>query len=318
MQSKINLFFLFFLIFFYSCTMQNKEFVTSVIEKKNIIIEKKNKIIDKKNIVINNNNISTEIQNIFPIYHIGDPYFINGIKYTPKEDYKYVEYGLASFYDKELHGVKTVNNEMNKVTDLLARHKTLPLPSVVKITNLKNGYYIIARVNDRGPINNSNIIEVSRKIAQLLRFYKSGNSLVKVEILNDESKQLKIVTQSMSNPKFEDTIEAAPIANINITDLGETNNEELVSIKDFEQPVEIGLENINKSSLYYIQIKNLKTKQEVKKINEFVILDDYKIDIQKNIDQYSVFIGPLQNADVDKLFNSLINKNYKNIEIILK
>ena len=47
--------------------------------------------------------------------------------------------GLATYYDKELHNQKTANNDLNKVTELLGRHKTLPLPSIVKITNLENG-----------------------------------------------------------------------------------------------------------------------------------------------------------------------------------
>ena len=109
---------------------------------------------------------------------LGDPYFIEGVKYTPKEDYSYSEVGLASFYDKELHNKKTINNDLNKVTELLGRHKTLPLPSIVKITNLENGLSLTIKVIDRHD-DNASVIQVSRKVAQLLRFYKNKIAQVK-------------------------------------------------------------------------------------------------------------------------------------------
>ena len=91
------------------------------------------------------------------------------MQYIRKEEYTYNKKGLATFYGKELHKVQTANNDFNKVTELLGRHKTLPLPSIVKITNLENGLSLIIRINDRHN-DNSSIIQVSRKVAQLLRF----------------------------------------------------------------------------------------------------------------------------------------------------
>ena len=71
-------------------------------------------------------------------YIVGDVYFIEGVKYEPKENYEYNEIGLASYYGKELHNKKTLNNDYNKVTELYGRHKTLPLPSILKITNFRH------------------------------------------------------------------------------------------------------------------------------------------------------------------------------------
>ena len=68
------------------------------------------------------------------------------------------------------HGVFL--NDINKVTELLGRHKTLPLPSIVKITNLENGLSLTIKIVDRHN-DNASIIQVSRKVAQLLRFYKN-------------------------------------------------------------------------------------------------------------------------------------------------
>ena len=70
---------------------------------------------------------------------------------------------LQLIMEKNSHKVKTANNDLNKVTELLGRHKTLPLPSIVKITNLENGFSLIIRINDRHN-DNSSIIQVSRKV----------------------------------------------------------------------------------------------------------------------------------------------------------
>ena len=96
-------------------------------------VKKIEKSYEKKNDDIQISNKQNK-DNIF--YYIGDPYFIEGVEYIPEENYSYSEIGLASFYGKELHNSKTINNDYNKVTELLGRHKTLPIPSMVKITNL--------------------------------------------------------------------------------------------------------------------------------------------------------------------------------------
>ena len=138
-------------------------------------------------------------------YFVGNPYFIQGVKYIPEENYYYKETGLASYYGKDLHNKVTVNNDKNKVTELLGRHKTLPIPSVVKVTNLENGLSLTIKIIDRFE-DNSSIIQVSRKSAQLLRFYKNKIARVKVEILLDTSKQWKNVLLSMNEPDFDKTI----------------------------------------------------------------------------------------------------------------
>ena len=194
----IKLFINFLFIFLLSCEPVSKDTVINKIEKTKLIIENKT----KKEKKINNNSPSKD--KIF--YLIGDPYYIEGVKYIPKENYSYNEVGLATFYDKEFHNKKTANNDLNKVTELLGRHKTLPLPSIVRITNLENGLSLTIKIIDRHDDNGS-IIQVSRKVAQLLRFYKNKITKVRVEILSDPSKQLKIVTQSMNSPEFNLTID---------------------------------------------------------------------------------------------------------------
>ena len=112
-----------------------KEFEKQNLSTKiNESIKKIEKVVEKKN---DNNLINQKKNNnnlIF--YHIGETYYIEGVKYTPEENYNYSDIGIATYYGKELHNKKTINNDLNKVTELLGRHKILPIPSMVKITNL--------------------------------------------------------------------------------------------------------------------------------------------------------------------------------------
>lgn len=130
------------------------------------------------------------------IYKVGDPYQINGVWYYPAEDYAYSETGIASYYGGETQGVNfhgryTANGETYDMNALTAAHQTLPLPSLVRVTNLENGRALVLRVNDRGPFARGRIIDVSRRAAQLLGFEGQGTARVRVEILADESRSLK-------------------------------------------------------------------------------------------------------------------------------
>lgn len=122
-------------------------------------------------------------------YKVGDPYRIAGIVYVPKIDYAYSHVGVASWYGHPFHHRRTANGEIFDQNDLTAAHQTLPMPSVVRVTNLENGRSIILRVNDRGPFVSGRIIDVSKKAAKLLRFHDKGVTRVRVEILEKESRE---------------------------------------------------------------------------------------------------------------------------------
>jgi rare lipoprotein A len=131
-----------------------------------------------------------------PIYKVGRPYQINGVWYRPAENYTYKMTGIASFYGGEtrginFHGRLTANGEIYDMHALTAAHKTLPMPSTVRVTNLENGRSVILRVNDRGPFIPGRIIDVSRRAANILGFEQQGTARVRVEILAAESRALK-------------------------------------------------------------------------------------------------------------------------------
>lgn len=127
------------------------------------------------------------------VYKVGNPYQIFGTWYYPKEDYKYSETGISSWYGDGdgFHAKTTANGEKYDMNTLTAAHRTLPLPSIVKVTNLENGRTVILRVNDRGPYAKNRIIDISRKGAEILGFKAKGTAKVKVEIMPEESKKLK-------------------------------------------------------------------------------------------------------------------------------
>lgn len=141
-------------------------------------------------------------------YKIGKPYQIDGTWYYPAEDYTYMEEGVASWYGPNFHGKMTANGETYDQMDLTAAHRTLPMPSLVRVTNLDNGRSLVVRVNDRGPFAKSRIIDLSKRSAELLGFQSKGTARVRVEVLADESRALK--AQAIANSGDMPTITAAP------------------------------------------------------------------------------------------------------------
>ena len=114
----------------------------------------------------------------------GNPpaYTVLGKTYTLlPESRGYKERGLASWYGQKFHGRRTSNGEVYDMYAMTAAHKTLPIPSFVKVTNLDNGRSIIVKVNDRGPFHAGRIIDLSYAGAVKLGFLNAGTARVEVE-----------------------------------------------------------------------------------------------------------------------------------------
>ncbi|WP_374375507.1 septal ring lytic transglycosylase RlpA family protein [Dongia sp.] len=141
-------------------------------------------------------------------YKIGKPYQVNNVWYYPRADYDYDETGIASWYGPGFHANQTANGEIYDENDLTAAHKTLPMPSLVRVTNLENGRSLVVRINDRGPFVNNRIIDLSRRSAQLLGIEQKGTAKVRVQVLKEESMMLA----AQASSKGGDTIGPAPTA----------------------------------------------------------------------------------------------------------
>ena len=103
---------------------------------------------------------------------------------TPAKPY---QIGRASWYGKPFHGRTTANGETYNMFQFTAAHRQLPLGTWVKVTNLRNGKWIMVRVNDRGPVPQNRIIDLSYAVAQLLEFRERGTERVRLDIVNPET-----------------------------------------------------------------------------------------------------------------------------------
>ncbi|MDA1310415.1 MAG: septal ring lytic transglycosylase RlpA family protein, partial [Proteobacteria bacterium] len=144
-------------------------------------------------------------------YKVGSPYQIKGVWYYPRVDYGYDESGVASWYGPNFHSKPTANGEVFDQNAVSAAHRTLPLPSVVRVTNLENGRALVVRINDRGPFAHGRIIDMSRRGAQLLGFERRGTARVRVQLLPRESREAAKMAQAGRVP-------APVVANANAPD----------------------------------------------------------------------------------------------------
>lgn len=121
-------------------------------------------------------------------FKVGSPYKIKGRKYYPRETYGYSKTGIASWYGPGFDGRMTANGEYFDQNELTAAHKTLQMPSIVRVTNLSNGRSIVVRINDRGPYAHGRLIDLSKRGAELLGFKSKGTAKVRVDVLPNESR----------------------------------------------------------------------------------------------------------------------------------
>lgn len=134
-------------------------------------------------------------------YKVGKPYKVNNVWYYPKEKFDHVETGIASWYGPTFHGKKTANGETYDQNEMSAAHRTLQMPSFVRVTNLENGKSVVVRVNDRGPYLRGRVIDVSKRAADLLGFINKGTARVRLEVLEQESRQLAEVARQGGNTR---------------------------------------------------------------------------------------------------------------------
>jgi len=121
-----------------------------------------------------------------PRSRYGNPesYVVFGQRYYVMKDATgHVEQGIASWYGKQFHGRRTSSGETYDMYAMTAAHKTLPLPTYVRVTNLKNGKHVVLRVNDRGPFHENRIIDLSYTAAAKLDILAAGTGLVEVRAL---------------------------------------------------------------------------------------------------------------------------------------
>ena len=163
---------------------------------------------------------STELNTAYlmaaaPKYYIGNAYKVEDVQYIPVEDLAYNQTGIAGIVPAELNGTKTSNGEIFDASQMLATSKTLPLPTIARVTNLDNGQSVVVRVNNRGPFVNTRIMDLSPAAAA--RIGMNGTSKVQIQVLADESIAVKNATigetpKAVVAEPAPQTVEAKPAA----------------------------------------------------------------------------------------------------------
>ncbi|KJV56901.1 rare lipoA family protein [Orientia chuto str. Dubai] len=124
-------------------------------------------------------------------YKVGKPYKKNGKVYIPKRVSKnFQQVGYASWYNCKSGNCKTANSDTFNSLYLTAAHQILPMPSIIRVTNLQNNRTLILMVNDRGPFAKHRILDVSSYSAELLGFKRQGVTKVKIELMHSETQKL--------------------------------------------------------------------------------------------------------------------------------
>ena len=133
-----------------------------------------------------------------PKYYIGTAYKVDDVQYIPVEDLTYNQTGLAGIIPTELNGTKTSNGEIFDVNQMVATSKTLPLPTIARVTNLENGQSVVVRINNRGPFVNTRLMDLSPAAAK--RIGLNGQGKIQVQVLGDQTIAVKTATMGAAAP----------------------------------------------------------------------------------------------------------------------
>ena len=135
-----------------------------------------------------------------------DSYLVMGKRYQILDDsFQYREIGIASWYGEKFHGRLTANGEDYDMYAMSAAHKELPLPTLVRVTNLDNGAKVEVRVNDRGPFHDDRLIDLSFAAAQALGFASRGTAPVVVEAIDEINHPDRMIVEETEPPIYLQT-----------------------------------------------------------------------------------------------------------------
>ncbi len=276
-------------------------------------------------------------------YKVGNPYQIDGIWYYPHVDYEYDETGIASWYGPNFHGKKTANGEVFDMNELTAAHRTLPMPSLVEVTNLENGRKLRLLVNDRGPFAKGRIIDISRQGAQLLGFQTKGTAKVRVKILAAESRQLAAAAQGeslLAESGSPITVEKLPVTGVDsetlapppgaqvaeapadvVTDVAAEPlanvNEQAGTSSSSQQVTQVPVVNTG----IYVQAGAFSQFNNANRARAILSsIGDVNVSpvLVNGIDLFRVRIGPVANvAEADMLLDRMVGAGYPEARIII-
>jgi len=242
------------------------------------------------------------------------PYTVLGQYYTPMLSAKgYEDYGQASWYGQKFHGHLTSNGEIYDMFAMTAAHKTLPLPSFVKVTNLDNQKETIVRVNDRGPFHPGRVIDLSYAAAKKLDVLSTGVANVKVEVVHiDEYGIMTVGAGAPQQPEIPPSLaqpetNAVMIAKANT----KTTLEDRVEVESAAPPISdslaLAIADDNKQNQIFVQVAAFSNAEKVIELSEGLArLYQVPTDAPLVDNIYRLRLGPLINEQkAEKLIQDL-------------
>ncbi len=246
------------------------------------------------------------------------PYTVLGKYYTPMFSGKgFEEYGQASWYGKKFHGHLTSNGEVYDMFSMTAAHKTLPLPSFVKITNLDNSKVAVLRVNDRGPFHPGRVIDLSYAAAKKLDVLATGVANVKVEVVHiDEQGIMTVgagqamqpdVPPSLTPPKKSTPMIASNTAQSTLQDRIELASAKPPISDSLAKAVGVSNANVLSQEKIFVQVAASSDEAKVLELSEGLArLYQVPTDIPFIDNVYRLRLGPLKSEQkAEKLIEEL-------------
>ncbi|MDC8830893.1 septal ring lytic transglycosylase RlpA family protein [Alteromonas gilva] len=239
------------------------------------------------------------------------PYEVFGKHYKPLTSGKgYTAVGNASWYGQKFHGHLTSNGEIYDMFGMSAAHKTLPLPSYVKVTNLSNQLSAIVRVNDRGPFHSDRIIDLSYAAAKKLDFHKNGTTAVKLEVIHVDSNDMVSVGKAPAVPYALYAGELPSQQALHDAD-AEVAAQSAPQESNAGQSADSGLTDAGQPG-YYIQVAALSDADKAKQLSSGLSsLYQVPVEIPLINQVYRLRLGPLTDRfKLDMLLDALRQNGY--------
>lgn len=217
------------------------------------------------------------------------PYTVLGKTYRvlPSSD-GFVQKGDASWYGTKFHGRKTSNGEIYDMYGMTAAHKTLPIPTFVRVNNLENGKSVVVRVNDRGPFHEGRVIDLTYAAAKKLGFQHKGTAAVEVIALDPNNYVSDRASSQSSSRSLSQTSSQSPVSASNVNGKQE---------KPAPMPAQVGGYDLPENT--YLQAGAFSTENSAinlaKKLSEFTTHPILIVDSMKSAKKlFRVRIGPFK------------------------
>ncbi len=252
---------------------------------------------------------------------IEKPYEVDGKWFYPQEYSHLEETGIAMIINDLKTGAKTRNGEVYHDEIMMGAHRNLPLPSIVRVTNLSNGYSVRVRINHRGAFSNTNIINLSSAVFEKLKLSKNGD-LVKINLI--QQNETFIINEAFTYEEEKKVVEA-PISSVIVDTINESTDEP--SIDEDTNEVKVSLDGFQILNDYhysdvYIHVATFSFKENAQKIIDTInvkhhakIVEHFGID---GVKKYMVVIGPFKNIDnLMRILNDDIIDKYEDLSIFI-